>query len=45
VFRLYLEYIIIIISYADVPVGVPVLLLLNTKETVPYRAFAGPFGL
>jgi hypothetical protein len=30
-------YIIIIISYTDIPVGAPVLLLLNTKETVPYR--------
>ena len=29
--------IIIIISYTDMPVGAPVLLLLDTKETVPYR--------
>jgi hypothetical protein len=29
--------IIISISYSDMPAGAPVLLLLNTKETVPYR--------
>jgi len=27
----------IIISYTDMPAGAPVLLLLCTKETVPYR--------
>jgi hypothetical protein len=37
--------IIIIISYADVPAGVPVLLLLNTKETVPYRPDKNPCQL
>jgi hypothetical protein len=29
--------IIIIISYTDIPIGAPVLLLLNTKGTVSYR--------
>jgi hypothetical protein len=37
--------IIIIISYTDVPVGVPVLLLLNTKETVLYRLDKNPYRL
>jgi hypothetical protein len=37
--------IIIIISYADVPVGVPVFLLLNIKETVPYRPDKNPYQL
>jgi hypothetical protein len=34
-----------IISYADVPAGVPILLPLNTKETVLYRPDKNPYRL
>ena len=34
---MYLFGFIIIIFYTDMPVGAPVLLLLYTKKTIPYR--------